>query len=675
MTLLTIGITAYFKSSISDLKRMVFSLFDSESTPTTIKDRQSAQTYIESVSSKSSMEDISMISVSEPVEIIVSIDRDSDTDNTIVSDITSFISSLSIPNVTFRIIKSTSNVRVAVSRNAIIQLATGTYLSFCDDDDMSININETLRIIHTSPPGIKFIEAYLLNTNKAWADLPVISLMSSCNIIVSRDFLISHNITYPPSVGNEDTIFRNDLYYALSISKGFNNAVMCFESVYLYDERSDRSIATTLSPFIDDITFYDPIMKDNRTAWKIIDLVFQHEREVYNTSSIPINGNLFRSINIIASVYHSMSVIRKYMFTHPEYFDPFIQDFIEHIKNVHQRIDFWDIDPKYHQECFESFCRFSSLSDLFHFSIFLCKRKYGHDMTDPLTDKRVLNITNVLFHHHNAFRHIKSTFGKFRYDQLDEYTYRFICFKCLQTSSDASFLRNKYKSRIDIPLLRYIKRFVDEYISRIPVSEALLFIHSSYMRKASLNTLKPDEHESIHDCLSFVGNISFTKSINESLSKVVSPSLMNIISPGLTFYAENIDVSSYLVNQKRFHGSYLDVLIGLFIAPELRKDSVDVGFVNDNIQTDEIVFVEGTREHIIKRGSFRKNVKGGHTRQMTLSGGNMNDINIHDTPLSMTSLWYIIFGLIMICVIVIVIVSISMSVNDNSTSDTVDDHQ
>ena len=138
---LTIGITCYYGTKLAKLINQINSLFDPRFTP----------------SLRSLIEPSMDIVPNEKIELIFVIDtyeirnkyipkKYTQTYEENINNILTYIKSLKIYNTKISIFKTEYNSGVSVSRNIIINNAKSKFLCFCDDDDLHINVNETLKI-------------------------------------------------------------------------------------------------------------------------------------------------------------------------------------------------------------------------------------------------------------------------------------------------------------------------------------------------------------------------------------------------------------------------------------------------------------------------------------------------------------------------------------------------
>lgn len=637
---LTIGVTTYYKSNVEMFKRMILSLLDKESTTEIAYSRELASTFIKNYENKHNIDDIELILPKERIEIIIFIDREDENDNENIKEIILFIKSLDIENTVFRIVKSLTNVRVSVARNAIIQLAHGDFICFRDDDDLSVNINELLNIISKVPDKCKFIEANLLDFGKKWLKCTSTSLLMPSNCIVKRKFLIKNNISFIPDIGNEDAFWRSDIYEKLMNEDGIDNAHMIHKGIYIYPEASNRSNATSINPYDDSIDhYYDREMKDNTYGYSIVSKIFSHESILYD--KIPINNVLFRSLNIVSAVNNSYPIIREYMLRHSDKFE--IKDYIDLVKNINGEINFWDLnDEKHKKECFQMFCKYSSFSDLYKFSLSI--------ENDNQTN--AIQTMNIFYKIYDAYEHF-CKFGTINYQQLNEFTFKYICFLYLR-GNDKKFI-NKWKNKIDIESLDKIKKYMSGYFDKIQISDMLLFIHGSYSRKfVKMECIK--DNFKYHNTINFIGNHNTTSNdLFKSLESLLKNDLIDLLH-AIKFYILSNTIDSYDINPVRRNlGTNMDVLVLLLISPSVLKNSINYDVENDIMHDEKIIVTEEGKNITIMKDNFKFNSLS------SLSGGRRCIVKQRNNLFK-------IFLLLLLCIILLIIIITFLTISGKNNN-------
>lgn len=566
----------------------MLSLFDRKSTSETFSTRTKSEEYLEYVSKISDFESVEMISPSEPVEIVIYIDYPDNIrpeHETTIDYIVKFyerMKKMSISNLSIRLVRGTSNVRISIARNALIQLSSGDYILFRDDDDVSTNVNNLLHIINDSisknngvPP--LFIEGFLMNLNKSWTSVPITSLWSACGCIVSRKFLILNNLAFPNVKGFEDVIWRSNIYQKLmTIPKPTTSGleVLRYESFYLYCEASNSSMLTTIDPFAESIDKYSPSdMDSNDTAYINVSRMF--ERVVSTFGNIRVNGNLFRGINIGSAIKHGYPLIKTYLLKNMSKCDEHLREYMELISKVRGSMKFGSIEKKYQQECFETCLYYMSFSDLYAFAKQLCSTKH------ITSTEAIIETMNVLFCRQDAFKTIESRF-KFRFKNisfqpLDEFTYNYMSYLYMKGDIDRKAMIDRYKfDWKHLETLDSIRHCIDR-VSRFSLDgELLLFLHGNFSRKIKGTTNDPKYH-CLHDVMNYIG-----KYVDDKLLRHMSNDNNDYIRIGMSQYRTLNDLWKFKLLQKWMPGTCLEVLISLFVSPMPLDGSIKNFDVEEN---------------------------------------------------------------------------------------------
>lgn len=675
--ILTIGLNVYYKSDLNLLKRMIFSMLDSESTPEQFVNVDKTNEYIERISKINSITELQMINITEQVECIVFIDYpdlmrvEYQTNIDLIKD---YINSLSINNLTFRIVHPIDNVRLSIGRNTIAQLAKGQYICYRDDDDISVNINELISFIKISNYST-LIEAYTMDLNETWTKLPLNTIMSSWSCIVNRQFIIENNLTHPLITGVEDAIWRYNIYWSIMQHNKYSIKLIN-KVISVYCKASDRCFGK-LHPFSEEITSYSAFeMNNNDGVYEIVERIF---RCVISTfGHVSINGQLFRSINIRGAARYSLSVIRQWLINNRKYCDEHLKKYISLITKVNGSFDFWSLNDKHKEQCFESFIKYSSLSDLYHFSKSLIENnksstnkhqqivsndepsmnKHSQNIANDKhnNDSRTIELLNILFKRLNSWNYIRQHFHKFNNEQLNEFTYKYICFLYIKTGQQL------YKISIDAKLLSEIKQFINNYVKINPVADSLLFVHRNYARIKGLMSL-PDKPNLVHNCVEYLSKINYNKSIRESLKSKLSPEQIKEIANGLNLYEQSINLSSYHCSNLKFNGTFTDVLISLLLAPTIKANNRTINQQNERIKIIELG--NDNIKHIVYKGKFIND-------KQTLTGGKINSqmTTINDNSRS-NYLWLVLLILSSLTIIIIVILIITLVQFKNNQSQSI----
>lgn len=643
--LLTVGITTFYGTNPLTFRRLLLSLFDTKSTPTNISEISSAERLYQSYESDTPVACIQDIIA--PVEIFVFIDCKEKLDE-IVLDIIKIIedmkSSLN-PNVrnkvNFRVMRSVVNVKTSVGRNMVIRFAQGKYMKYCDDDDISINLNELITVIQRSPRNVGYIETYVMNLNKTYSKLPIIATMLPSNVIVETVYLRTYNISFIPDIGEEDTFWRTDLYASLMTNKIVT--YMNHTPIYLYCPSSGRSVITRLSAFDDRLEDFDyDVMKDNTKAYRIISKVFRHERMRLGKSKIPINPVLMSILNTYASVGNSWSIIKEYMMQHNDWFD--IEDYLNMVSKINGMISFWDIPTDKHKaRCFQLFLKYISFPDMF---------KFAERIADG-ERSRAVEFMNILWKSKNAYDIFVEFANGIRWKLLDEFTYKYIMIMCVRGDEK---LVNLYGTKIDNNLISEIRGFIDEYIKRSSISEVLMYIHWGWSKKNG-KMIGESKNKLFHDVINYLGNGNDSKDIVNDIAEILPKKELEACWEAIITYIEMNDIEKYdiTVNRKSYV-IYMDTFMGLLIAPNVSKGSIDYDIDQDEGELNTIAlkeWVSGTNWDKLTaiKGSVKPKANG-------MYGGVLGGMMTHVDRRTLVMIVMLIVGGVVMLVVVIVIVSL-----------------
>ena len=333
--ILTIGLTTHLNADQSKLQLMLASLCSTTTIPESYRTKEIAQETRNVLINALEQNNLEYITPNESVELLINIDiyvKESpkfeqidtipvpaSTDRTIMltdsvnktlsknsfkpSDVLTPLqlkrldeivkiiqSTLSVPILSQTKICFTINnintIRVSTARNNIIRNARGKYITFRDDDDMTVNINEHLTFIAASEyfknenmltvrsatdlfkryredttllniqllhdSSIIYIETACtkdkpVRKNKpdrqASSNLPKYSQMNTITPIVQTDFLLKHNLYFSHDIEAEDTTWRFQMYRVLYDSHFKPNQIKIIplSAYFIYESsRSNR---------------------------------------------------------------------------------------------------------------------------------------------------------------------------------------------------------------------------------------------------------------------------------------------------------------------------------------------------------------------------------------------------------------------------------------------------
>ena len=315
---LTVGITTCFKSSITKINQMVCSLFNADMTTDAMGDYDENQMMKKVYSNDSNtLDTIKLISISQPVELVFILDGANDTVRNGISymiDKLKTIYSTLILTVSLFISQTPNGVSSA--RNMIITAAHGEYVKFCDDDDLSVNINELLNIIDSSKPNSDYIECLMSNLTKN-VKFPLYTGWYPTNVIVRTSFLNKHKLLFVQHVIGEDSIWRFDLYYQLQRSCA--NITILPMSIYLIYSKSFKTTAE------DDEEKFD----------FMLETTFEHEKELFG--KIPLNPLLFQILSILVYKCQFQIKVADYVLHHINDFE--FSDILHQLVSIQKMTD------------------------------------------------------------------------------------------------------------------------------------------------------------------------------------------------------------------------------------------------------------------------------------------------------------------------------------------------
>lgn len=464
--ILTVGITACYRSDVTKFKRMIISLFDADITnPSTIDE---GNAIINRYNSVFNLSDVRTISVSAPIEVIVYFDRNTPSPNDNINAMSAFVENLSIPNVTFRTLHSTQNVRVSVARNNIIKASTSKFICFRDDDDLSVNVNVLIDIVKSSPPVTEFIETYMLSYDYASRTTARAHLLSVVNCIISRQFLLKNKLFFIPDIGNEDAYWRADIY------SRYPRMHVANVSTYIYAEPSGRSNITDFSRYNGITKYIDPDMRDDSHAEELVKKVLDAEFDMHGC--VELNSLFLKNLNKSVAAWNTFPIIVRYMRQHADHFD--IEPFINMTAKINGSYPFNVLPETMKKQCYAMFCKYLSFSDLYQLS------------------RGDLGIMNKLYGVYETPIVVWGTWSQ----RLNEFTYRYLFMRCVaKVEVPDNF-------EVDEELVNNVRMYVDSYMRNIRLGDVILFGHDTYARKMKKFDYV-EENYKYHDILNHMTSV------------------------------------------------------------------------------------------------------------------------------------------------------------------------
>lgn len=247
-----------------------------------------------------------------------------------IKDIIHTLKSKEIKNLIVRYIRTDKNVKIAISRNISIAEATGKFITFRDDDDISSNINEIYHVINAGSALV--YESCMLTSHSPDKKIHF-EPKSVVAVIANRQYLLEYQIAFPPQIGGEDKYWRDMLIYSLpqpSIeniddTSGYTgNKLYVYnpKCIYMYEQPSNRSLNPLLIKDWDNAS----------SIYRIGEMIERFPRKInpFIYSASTIRGE-------IAGVEHICYMIRK-LYTNNR-LDDTISSLISNIDDIKDKLD------------------------------------------------------------------------------------------------------------------------------------------------------------------------------------------------------------------------------------------------------------------------------------------------------------------------------------------------
>ena len=252
--------------------------------------------------------------MNDDVELIIVIDGDNEPIHDALMNLKFRLMNIYKSHLTIRIIRVFQSRGVSYARNLVLKNANGKYVKFCDDDDLSVNVNELINVIKSSS-NIDYIECCMTNLTKN-KQCPLYTGWFPSNVIVKTSWIRLHKLYFVNDIVGEDSVWRFDLFHQLHLS---GTAKIVERSIYLI---YFKSFKTTND---DDDERYDKMMNN----------IFNHEVEVFG--KIPMNPGLFEMISsLVHGKSHPMKV-SDWMLRNPDKFE--FGNILKDINRLHAEID------------------------------------------------------------------------------------------------------------------------------------------------------------------------------------------------------------------------------------------------------------------------------------------------------------------------------------------------
>ena len=324
-TMLTVGVNACYKSSITKLNQVIFSLFNSEMTMERFEFIDECQRLWRTYSSDCYYEqNIDLIQLAEDVEILIALDGDNMPIYQALTSLKQRLLDVYKSHLSIRIVRVFQPHGVSYARNLILTNATGKYVKFCDDDDLSVNINELIEIIveangsneaNEETDNADYIECCMTNLTKN-KQCPIYTGWFPSNVIVRSDWIRQHKLYFVNDIVGEDSIWRFDLFHQIHLDA---KVKVIERSIYLI---YFKSFKTTND---DDDDRYDQMLNN----------VFNHEIETFG--KIPMNPALFEMVSSLVYGKSYPMKVSDWMLRYPDKFE--FADLLRDITKLHNVID------------------------------------------------------------------------------------------------------------------------------------------------------------------------------------------------------------------------------------------------------------------------------------------------------------------------------------------------
>ena len=628
---LTIGITTYFKSNPEEVRRTLWTLFDKRMIEGIIPE-DVLKLYAEN--------NHQPITVKEPVEIIVFIDRNSDVDDEITSKITEYVNSLSYKNCTFIVCKSTSNVKVSVARNFIITAAKGDYICFRDDDDASVNINELLSYIDLAPKDTTVIEyGYAVDGLKYRP-----SKLGPWSLFVKTEFLRKNNLCFVPDLTTEDIIWRGNLNMILSREPCWkSNLYFIQKPGYISLGRSNRSTAVLmgLDRYPKSIPMYiEDIMKDNTSSYKNISKVLYNDRN----AKFDFSEFQFYGMSAAYAVRHGDGLIKHYLNRHFDMCDGFVKKCLGLINHINGTCDFWSIDDVDVQKItMVLFVKYLTFSDLYHFALVL-------DQKNPI------NKLNELWRKPDPLSAVPQGL---KYNRLNEFTYKYMCLRWMRGE--------KIYCKVNEKLLNNLKQLLHNKLNHVEIGDVITFVHN-IIDNIDKTKYKIDNSLDNHDILKYMCNKKAEGNIRNSLIQYFGKNYDRYKKYFDIYIRENNIKTTTLGFYDDQYKGFMNVFLSLLLAVPPRKNSIDVSVEKENREDEIINFLYGEKTVRMPR----KGLEFTNRVPLKISGGCFNNGCYMDVCNgNVINLCLKIILMIMLFVMIILIVSVCINIICNVSCNSV----
>ena len=446
---LTIGVTTYYKSDPVKLKKLLYSVIVKQEEIEIDFDepRIGNEKLVELIIRMNHTEQFSkddFITFSDPVEMIIIIDSYSEEDDSpenecalehvkaVITEFSSKVKHLKLP-IDIKVVIPTTNIKVSRARNYIIEHALSKYITFKDDDDLSVNINKilkhvldwnnecTVKLFYTLSGSYNYRPPEIENEKKEKI-IPFVSQLGSCCLIYDVDFLRRNNIYFVPDIGSEDIVFRAILHHIIDKYEGKFEIID--EILYYYLDPSNRSFTFSLSPreehdvktILNDKSIDEFVDEQQQTSDRIMKKLFEFDKERFEVTDYILFG-----ISHAATFRSSLNIIRNTLTKHNNFLqtemDRALFKLTKEIKVVTDESIFDTLEPEVQELALYLAPMYLTLSELDEVA--------NHD----------LETLNLLYN-----RKLKSPVANLNTNVLNPFMTRFLMLYSLITKTDSEFI-------------------------------------------------------------------------------------------------------------------------------------------------------------------------------------------------------------------------------------------
>ena len=456
---LTVGITCYYKTDFHKFVNQVKSLFDNRFTPN-IKSIITPEINITPI------EKVELIFVIDnyPVKDKYLPKKYADEYENNINNILNYIKTLKIYNTKITVFKTQFNCGVSVSRNIIIKKAKSKFLCFCDDDDLHINVNETLKIIRSNY-NYKCINCHMSKRKNEVVFEQ--SNISPCSGIYEVNYLRTHKIYFPEGIKTEDIIWRSKLYKQLSNEK-CNSIIEVDIGLYIALDPSNSSTEIKTkdnlrNPNSFNRDSYIDLPSNQITYNKLntIETVNYNEWDIFAlTSSLNINHGSSLLLEYIKNNIQKFDSHHKKLYNLTQSLNDYLFDF----KYIHDKI-----------ECFRLYLKYLSLQDFKYLSEYISDQinETHLDTFNVLwkLDKGIRQMINIKYNRILLkITNFIST-NEIEIDQFKNFCFRYVCLKYIQHGEYKDNLK-----RNTINKLNELKTYHENVFRNMNINDVVLYL-------------------------------------------------------------------------------------------------------------------------------------------------------------------------------------------------------